>query len=301
MDIPPALARLQHMNADVLQGGRNALTPVLNRDDAMREWERRQQQQQQTRVNTNSSMGYHMNPQLDYLAQQADLVQSNGMNWNQMHASSLPTPVRYPQQHPQQPSKLAYATSAGGGGEDVSMADGNRRDVVMSNVRAAAAAASGGGGPPVPTYRGPSGMSGSTSGVGGSAVPPPSLVQSPPQAYNATASGPQAAARGGYAPPTAAQQYAQSVLHHQQTPFDSPGGSSATLGSPSGPPRDLYLPMQPEQYGGQPGSGPGSVVPGSVVAQGPYATTSPGGGTQPLPPPGSAQQQRRQSGMEWGR
>ena len=39
--IPPALARLQHMNQDVI-AGRNALTPVLNRDDAMREWERRQ-------------------------------------------------------------------------------------------------------------------------------------------------------------------------------------------------------------------------------------------------------------------
>lgn len=37
--IPPAL---QRVDQDMPYGGKNALTPVLNRDDAIREWERRQ-------------------------------------------------------------------------------------------------------------------------------------------------------------------------------------------------------------------------------------------------------------------
>jgi dual specificity protein kinase YAK1 len=72
-NIPPALARLQHMNQDVI-GGRNALTPVLKRDDAIREWERRQ---------TGKVVAAQPYPQLEYLHQQAELVASQGLaNWN---------------------------------------------------------------------------------------------------------------------------------------------------------------------------------------------------------------------------
>lgn len=70
--VPPALARLQHMNQDVI-AGRNALTPVLNRDDAMREWERRQ---------TGKPPAAQPYPQLEFLQQQAELAGSGGVtNW----------------------------------------------------------------------------------------------------------------------------------------------------------------------------------------------------------------------------
>ncbi|KAF7315487.1 Protein kinase [Mycena indigotica] len=115
--VPPALARLQQMNQDVIQG-RNALTPVLNRDDAMREWERRQ---------SGKSAAAVPYPQLEYLQQQAELAAGTGVtNW-----------ARY--QPP--PSKLAHsyhppANLLNDERDEASI----RRDVVMSNVRSAAAA-----------------------------------------------------------------------------------------------------------------------------------------------------------------
>ncbi|KAJ7467202.1 hypothetical protein FB451DRAFT_1561079 [Mycena latifolia] len=69
---PPALARLLRMNQDVI-AGRNALTPVLNRDDAMREWERRQ-------AGKPSAAQWY--PQLEYLQQQAEMAAVAGTtNW----------------------------------------------------------------------------------------------------------------------------------------------------------------------------------------------------------------------------
>ena len=70
--VPPALARLQQMNQDVI-AGRNTLTPILNRDDAMREWERRQAGK------VTAAQPY---PQLEYLQQQAEMAATTGMsNW----------------------------------------------------------------------------------------------------------------------------------------------------------------------------------------------------------------------------
>jgi dual specificity protein kinase YAK1 len=113
--VPPALARLQHMNQDVI-AGRNALTPVLNRDDAMREWERRQ---------AGKPTAAQPYPQLEYLQQQAELAAASGLtNWAQ------PTnPGRYPP-----PSKLARSFHP----PNIVVDDDNRRDAVMSNVRNAA-------------------------------------------------------------------------------------------------------------------------------------------------------------------
>ncbi|KAF7971796.1 hypothetical protein HWV62_19869 [Athelia sp. TMB] len=76
--VPPALARLQHMNQDVI-AGRNALTPVLNRDDAMREWERRQ---------TGKPPAAQPYPQLEYLQQQAELAGSGLTNWAQQQSAA---------------------------------------------------------------------------------------------------------------------------------------------------------------------------------------------------------------------
>ncbi|CAK5281785.1 unnamed protein product [Mycena citricolor] len=115
--VPPALARLRHMNEDVIQG-RNALTPVLNRDDAMQEWERRQAGGKPA-----AAVPY---PQLEFLQQQAELVASGNLA-----AGGQPNWSRY--QPPT--SKLAHVYQPGETDET-----SVRRDVVMSNVRSAAAA-----------------------------------------------------------------------------------------------------------------------------------------------------------------
>ncbi|KAG1729189.1 kinase-like domain-containing protein [Suillus paluster] len=109
--IPPALARLQHMNQDAI-AGRNALTPVLNRDDAMREWERRQAGK------PSAAQPY---PQLEYLQQQAELAAANGM-------SGWGSSTRYPPP----PSKLSHSY------QPTIVVDDDRREAVMSNVRSAA-------------------------------------------------------------------------------------------------------------------------------------------------------------------
>lgn len=115
--IPPALARLQHMNHDVISG-RNALTPVLNRDDAMREWERRQ---------AGKAAAQHQPYQpLEYLQQQAELAAASGYaNWNQARGTH-----RF--QAP--PSSLSQSYQPASLIDDSS----DRREVVMSSVRNAA-------------------------------------------------------------------------------------------------------------------------------------------------------------------
>jgi dual specificity protein kinase YAK1 len=159
--IPPALARLQHMNQDII-GGRNALTPVLNRDDAMREWERRQ---------SGKPPAAQPYPQLEYLQQQAEMVAASGLtNWNSAQHS----------RYPAGPSKLAHSYQPMIVDDENTSASANanvRRDAVMQNVRAAA------------RTDGASGLYG-----GGSAA---SMISSPPQAYTATGPPPTSSAGGG--------------------------------------------------------------------------------------------------------
>jgi dual specificity protein kinase YAK1 len=113
--VPPALARLQHMNQDVIQG-RNALTPVLNRDDAIREWERRQ---------SGKATAGQPYPQLEYLQQQAELAASSGsLNWAVAGPSNRYPPPSSKLAHSYHPQTIAV--------------DEDRRDAVMSNVRSAA-------------------------------------------------------------------------------------------------------------------------------------------------------------------
>lgn len=101
------------MNHDVISG-RNALTPVLNRDDAMREWERRQSGK------APASQPY---PQLEYLQQQAELAGTGLGTWNQ------------PRRFQAQPSSLSqtYQPSS-----SIVVDEPERRDAIMSNVRSAA-------------------------------------------------------------------------------------------------------------------------------------------------------------------
>lgn len=85
--IPPALARLTHFGAPDPSGQRN-LTPVLNRDDAYREWERRQ-----AGHSRKSSMANASYPQLEYLQEQAELAAMGGQGW------MLPGPYGPPTGH----------------------------------------------------------------------------------------------------------------------------------------------------------------------------------------------------------
>lgn len=115
--IPPALARLQHMNHDIISG-RNALTPVLNRDDAMREWERRQ---------AGKAAAAQPYPQLEYLQQQAELAAAGMTNWGQARTH----------RYAAQPSSLSQSYQPT---TSMVMDESDRRDAILSNVRNAARA-----------------------------------------------------------------------------------------------------------------------------------------------------------------
>lgn len=99
--IPPALARLTHFGAPDPSGQRN-LTPVLNRDDAIREWERRQAGGHSKQ----SSLHNASYPQLEYLQEQAELAAMSGQGWMMPgqygHVQPpLPPPVSHSGHRPQ--------------------------------------------------------------------------------------------------------------------------------------------------------------------------------------------------------
>lgn len=114
--VPAALARLQHMNQDVI-GGRKALTPVLKRDDP---WERRQ--------SGKGGPAQTFAP-LEILQQQAEMAASQGY-WGH-YPSSSQSSNRYSHQQPT--SNLAHSYTN-------MQVDDDRRDQVMSSVRSAARA-----------------------------------------------------------------------------------------------------------------------------------------------------------------
>jgi len=138
------------MNQDVI-GGRKALTPVLKRDDAIREWERRQQ---------GKAAAAQPYPQLEYLQQQAELAAAQGLtNWNHSRSSNRYPPPTSHLAHSYHPST---STSM--------VVDDDRREAIMSNVRTAARAD-----PQSATLFGSN----------------PNVIPSPPQAYssNSTTTG----------------------------------------------------------------------------------------------------------------
>ncbi|KZV97760.1 kinase-like protein [Exidia glandulosa HHB12029] len=124
--VPPALARLSQMGALEIPGGggRNALTPVINRDDAMREWERR---------GGASAKPTAYPPALEYLSQQAEMGPSN---WSH-HQHHQQQQRGYA---PTQPSGLGYQAHGGApaGVTSAPPATQADRDAVMGSVRAAA-------------------------------------------------------------------------------------------------------------------------------------------------------------------
>ncbi|KAG9316220.1 kinase-like protein [Chiua virens] len=219
--IPPALARLQHMNQDVI-AGRNALTPVLNRDDAMREWERRQAGKPST------AQPY---PQLEYLQQQAELAAASGLGaWSTGSGGAGSGPGagggagggRY--QAP--PSKLSHSYQP-----TIIVDDESRREAVMSNVRSAA--------------RGDAGPS--------SGYNPSAMVTSPAQTYATGLSGGGGGTAGGGSGAAGAAgaggRYPGSYVPQQagNSPFDALG-QRTDIGT-------LYVPLQPDQYQSYGGTG----------------------------------------------
>lgn len=290
--VPPALARLQHMNQDVISG-RNALTPVLNRDDAMKEWERRQQGGKAAPAQTY--------PQLEFLQQQAELAAASGLTTWVSHSGAAGVGAGGGRG-----GGAAYQPATGSGlahqyhpSQTSIVVDEERRDQIMSNVRASARAG------------------GDGTSVGSSAYGPPSsagVISSPPQAYtsNATTAGNRyAAAYGGQPPqqqssqhqPHPSQQQQQgsqpaSQQHSPTSPFDSLERRQDMAG--------MYVPMQPDHqyqaaYGGTAGVGAGrwgmgvGVGVGGGVAQPPQALAAgfygPG-----VVPAGAGQQGQGQGG-----
>ncbi|GLB37583.1 putative serine/Threonine protein kinases, catalytic domain [Lyophyllum shimeji] len=263
-EIPPALARLQRMD----NIPRDALTPVLNRDDAMQEWERRQAGKPAA-----PPQSY---PQIEYLQQQAELAAASGsLSWNTPGGSGG-VPVNSAR-YPPPPSKLAHSYHP----QTIMVDDDNgRREVVMSNVRSAArgdgSTAGGSGG-------GNSGMFGA-SGSG--------VISNPPQAYasNATTSGnryattyPQAQQQH-QAPPAPQQQQQAQGGSGVSVPFDTLDRRSDMS--------NMYVPMQPDQY--QPYSTSGAsarhvAVPPQAVPPSFY-----GAGVVSTGPLQSTQQQQQQ-------
>lgn len=108
--IPPALARLTHLGPQDPAGSRSALTPVLNRDEAIREWERRQNAVQMGH-GKRPSMAYPGNPQLDYLQEQAEMI-SYGGDWTR--PAQIAHSGGYYDPQPQQ-QRMAYVQAGYGG------------------------------------------------------------------------------------------------------------------------------------------------------------------------------------------
>ena len=250
--VPAALARLQHMNQDVI-GGRKALTPVLKRDDP---WERRQ---------SGKGAPTQTFAPLEILQQQAEMAASQGY-WGHYPSRSQGGSNRYPQHQPT--SNLAHSYTS-------MQVDDDRRDQVMSSVRSAARA------DPSQNVL-----------YGGTST---SVIPSPPQAYNSNST-------------TTGNRFA--ATYSQQTPA-SPFDSLDRRGDMG----QLYVPMQPDQYGPYNSSGssssrqvtqPAQVVPpsfygASVVPAGHQASgvqRNPFGQADGMQNTLSSKEARRKSGMD---
>ncbi|KAF5380347.1 hypothetical protein D9615_004562 [Tricholomella constricta] len=267
-EIPPALARLQRMD----NIPRDALTPVLNREDAMQEWERRQ--------SGKPGAPPQSYPQIEYLQQQAEMAAASGsLSWSQNSAVTGSGNVLNNTRYPPPPSKLSHSYHP----QTIMVDDDNgRREVVMSNVRSAAARNDGAGGGA--SAGGAGGMfTGSGAGV----------ISNPPQAYasNATTS-------GNRYPATYAQ--AQQQQQHQPPPPQQQQQQQSQGGGPVSVPFDtldrrtdmsnMYVPMQPDQY--QSYSTPSTATRHVAVPPQAVAPSFYGAGVVSAGPPPGAQQQR---------
>ena len=273
-NIPPALARLQHMNQDVI-GGRKALTPVLKRDDALKEWERRSQ---------GKAAAAQPYPQLEYLQQQAEIAAAHGLtNWGHGASSRYPPP----------PSGLAHSYQP-----NAMLVDEDRRDVILNNARNAAHASGAGADPASNLFQ-------SSSAV--------NLLPSPPQTYSSTSTtagnryaATYAQAGGAGAGSAAATGSAQGPT----SPFDGSLDRRGDMGNMFVPLQpDQYGPYHPAAAAAGGAGAPRQVAPpqqavqpsfygaGAMPAGQALGQRNPFTGTD-AQSPASSKEQRRKSGME---
>lgn len=119
--IPPAIARIASLGMDVSGIKRNTLTPVLNREEAIKEWERR--------ASGNHQPAGPAYPQLEYLQQQAEL---NSASWNGSSSSRRYQPTSSLQHFQSPPSALTIDSSSGRHHRDQSSS--GTRDVNMGSL-----------------------------------------------------------------------------------------------------------------------------------------------------------------------
>ncbi len=124
--VPPQLARIASLGMDAAGIKRNTLTPILNREEAIREWERRRA------GHAPPASSY---PQLEYLQQQAELTSGNWTGPSTNH------PRRYA---PHQPSSLQFQSPPSAVVSDSSRHlmeknTGPLRDITLSSSRTTAA------------------------------------------------------------------------------------------------------------------------------------------------------------------
>ncbi|KAG8890425.1 dual specificity protein kinase yak1 [Tulasnella sp. 332] len=267
--IPAHLARAHpHLDPETGMTGRN-MTPKLNREDPLREWERRQ-------ADGGRMANGPAYPQLEHLEQQAQQGRWAGsMSGYPQQGAQASAYTRYA---PTQPSSLAQQFQSPPAAVVIDTQDKSNsalRDVAMSSVRAAAGVG----------QLGSSGRYDLSQNANAPAPPQPT--------YAAGSSSGRYAASGGSQPYQTPQQ--------QQAPsfdsFDHRDGLAT-----------LYAPMQPNSYSGYGGGGSQSQVPSSPQTaqrgQSFYgsAVVSAGGANNFSPPvqqgPASTKDSRRPSGMD---
>lgn len=123
--IPPQIARIASLGMEVSGIKRNTLTPVLHRDDAIKEWERRASGQR--------APPGPMYPQLEYLQQQAELASSNNWNGTGGGASRRYHPPSSLQHFQTPPSALTVDSASSKHHRELS-ASGGLRDVSMASI-----------------------------------------------------------------------------------------------------------------------------------------------------------------------
>ncbi len=271
--VPPSLARA-HLDLEAAGMGRNTLTPVINREDPVREWERRQ-------AAGRAGAAGPAFPQLEYLQQQVEM-DGSANRWAAMNQRYAPV----------QPSSLQFQSPPAAVVVDTQDRGATIRDAALSSARAAA------------------GLTGTGSSSGRYDHPRNSAnVPAPPQPAYSTAS-PMAprynngGSNGGNSayPPTQSQGQTQPPPASYDA-FDQRDG----IGT-------LYMPMQPNSYSNYPSTSappPNSSTPqgaNSLYGSGVVASGGPPPTNAFMAPASAAQQQqaafakdgRRLSGMDVG-
>ncbi|KAG9056446.1 dual specificity protein kinase yak1 [Serendipita sp. 407] len=211
--VPPAIARIANMGGDQSGIGRNALTPVLRRDDAYREWERRHQ---------GGAVPQTTYPQLEYLQQQAERMPNTWSSRSYHNSggtagSRQPLNVNTGSQQSAQTTQFQPPPAA-------ILVDSQERPVglrdVMSSVRSAA------------------GTSTLDSSPLSSQVT--ASISTPPLAYTSSSTS------------TSGHRYGTSASYQQSPasslPYDGYDRSGSGAAGGDGDLTSIYAPLQPHQY-----------------------------------------------------